>query len=55
MLIFLHVELKTKANNNEELKRNQLQTAQKQSNVAVTAHIKIKCCSNSTLKSDVKS
>ena len=48
MLIFLHVELKTTANNNEELKRNQLQTAQKHSNVAVTAHIKIRCCSNNT-------
>jgi hypothetical protein len=36
MLIFLHVELKTTTNNNEELTRNQLQTAQKHSNVAVT-------------------
>jgi hypothetical protein len=48
MLIFLHVELKTTANNNEELKRNQLQIVQKHSNVAVTAHFKM-------IKSDVKS
>jgi hypothetical protein len=37
MLIFLHVELKTTTNNNEELTRKQLQTAQKHSDVAVTA------------------
>jgi len=37
MLIFLHVKLKTTANNNEELTRKQLQTAQKHNDVAVTA------------------
>jgi hypothetical protein len=37
MLIFLHVELKTTTNNNEELTTKQLQTAQKHSDVAVTA------------------
>ena len=37
MLIFLHVELKTTTNNNEELTRKQLQTAQKHSDVAVIA------------------